>query len=270
MRPVWKGEFNSRTPIYIMAKLTVIKYKRHYVVKSISRADCEEYIIKIHYAHRYPSITWAFGLFADSELCGIVSYGTPPSHPLRTQIAGPGLSNRVIELNRLCLKHNRKNEASLLVSKSIKLLPPKKIIVSFADTGQNHVGTVYQAANFIYTGLSADGSDYKIRGLPDLHYLTILDKVRGLGANRGQALRDMYGDDLYFEPKTRKHRYVFIHGDRKFKREVLKVFKYVPVPYPKADMTLEQIEGMSLAASNIEDVNMAEQIKSSDFEELLA
>ena len=74
-------------------------------------------------------------------------------------LCGKEHSKKVLELNRLVLRNNKKNEASILVSKSLKLLPKPSIVISYADTSQNHVGYIYQATNFIYLGLSAKAKD---------------------------------------------------------------------------------------------------------------
>ena len=101
----------------------------------------------------------AFGLYNDNELVGIVTYGIPPSPTLCRGVCGDKYFLDVYELNRLCLLNNKKNEASFLVARSLKLLPKPKIIVSYADTHWDHVGYIYQATNFIYTGLSAKRTD---------------------------------------------------------------------------------------------------------------
>ncbi len=202
-------------------------------VKKISRADCSEYILQIHYAKRWPSISYAFGLFIENELCGVVTYGTPASATLRRGIAGDKFIADILELNRLCLKYNRKNEASFLVGNSLKMLPKNKIIVSFADSSQNHIGYVYQATNFIYTGLSAKRTDWKIKGKEHLHGQTVADEFRGC-ENRAQAMREKYGNDFYLLDRPRKHRYLFIVGDKRYKKDVIKNLKYDTFSYPKA------------------------------------
>ena len=199
-------------------------------VSRISRMQCAPFILGIHYARRWPSISHAFGLFDGSDLIGIVTYGTPPSAPLRTGIAGAEMSSKVLELNRLCLKHNRKNEASLLVGRSIKLLP-ESIIISFADTEQNHKGIVYQACNFTYHGLSAKRTDWKVKGKEHLHGQTIADEFRGT-KNRAQAMRDKYGGDFYLKPRPRKHRYIYIKGSKSFKRVACALIRYASEPHP--------------------------------------
>lgn len=200
-------------------------------VRKINRNDCEEFILEIHYAKRYPSITYAFGLFDKNNLIGIVTYGTPPSAPLRRGIAGEEFIYDILELNRLCLRYNMKNEASFLVGRSLNLLPKNKIIVSFADTSQGHVGIVYQATNFIYTGLSAKRTDWALKGKEHLHGQTIADEFRGI-KNRSKAMREKYGDDFYLKPRPRKHRYIYIVGDKRYKKKIKGVLKYPILPYP--------------------------------------
>ena len=203
-----------------------------YSVRKIARNDCAEFVLEIHYAKRWPSISYAFGLFMDDVLVGVVTYGTPPSATLRRGIAGEDYIGDILELNRLCLKHNRKNEASMLVGRSLKMLPKNKVVVSFADTQQGHVGCVYQATNFLYCGLSAKRTDWKVRGLEHLHGQTIADQFRGVN-NRAEAMRQKYGDDFYLAPRPRKHRYVYITGSKSYKRRVLSSLRYSQEPYPK-------------------------------------
>lgn len=206
--------------------------KENYIVKLISRDSCKHFILDIHYAGRFPSISYAYGLFKDENLVGIVTYGTPSSSTLRRGIAGDNYIHDILELNRLCLLHNIKNEASILVSKSLKLLPKNKIVISFADTDQNHVGYVYQACNFTYHGLSAKRTDWALHSRPELHGQTIGDEFRGK-PNRAKLMREKYGEDFYLKPRSRKHRYIYLIGSSTWKKKVTKEIKYKKEPYPK-------------------------------------
>jgi hypothetical protein len=203
-----------------------------YTVSRIEVKDTRDYLLNIHYAKRMPSISYAFGLFEDDYFIGVITYGTPSSSPLRNGIAGKENAYRILELNRLCLKENKRNEASILISKSLNLLPKGSIVVSFADTSQNHLGIVYQATNFIYTGLSAKRTDYKIKGLEHMHTQTIIDKFRDSDDRVGD-MRKFYGDRFYVEDRSRKHRYIYITGSKTEKKQLLKQLKYKIEPYPK-------------------------------------
>ena len=210
-----------------------------YSVSKVTRNDCREFIIDIHYAGRFPSVSWAFGLYENESLVGVVTYGTPSSGPLRIGIAGKERSHEVIELNRLCLLNNKKNEASYLVSKSLRMLPRQKIVVSYADTSQGHIGTVYQATNFFYCGLSAKRTDWKVKGKEHLHGQTIADEFRG-EPNRSQLMRDKYGDKFYLKDRSRKHRYLFIVGSKKYKKQVMNDLNYTIEDYPKGNKNDEK------------------------------
>ena len=183
-------------------------------VEQVPNAMTHDFILNRHYARRLPSISYAYGLFHDGELEGICTFGTPSSSPLRTGICGKEHSHLVIELNRLFLLNNKRNDASRLIGASLRMLPKPRIIVSFADTAHGHMGWVYRASNFIYCGLSAKRTDWKVRGMEHLHGQTIADEFRGV-PNRSTAMREKYGDDFYLEPRSRKHRYLYFIGSRK-------------------------------------------------------
>lgn len=205
-------------------------------VAPVTRMQCAPFIIDRHYAGRWPSVSWSFGLFDASDLIGVVTYGVPSSAPLRRGICGEAYSGNVIELNRLCLLHNRKNEASFLVSWSLRKLPREKIVVSFADISQGHVGTVYQAANFIYCGLSAKRTDWKVKGKEHLHGQTVADEFRGCD-DRAAMMRAKYGDDFYLQDRPRKHRYVTFIGSKGFRAKASRALLYQVLPYPKKETT---------------------------------
>lgn len=207
-----------------------------YEVRPVKRLECAPFILDIHYARRWPSISHAFGLYRDEELVGVVTYGTPPSAPLRNGIAGPQMAPYVLELNRLCLRDNLKNEASRLVSGSLRKLPKHTIVISFADTSQDHRGVVYQACSFTYHGLSAKRTDWKVKGKEHLHGQTVADEFRG-HKNRAELMRSKYGDDFYLEPRPLKHRYIFLVGPKSWKKQVSGLIKYPATTYPKAPST---------------------------------
>lgn len=188
--------------------------KDQYQVKQISYQDTKPFILDIHYAKRMPSISYAYGLFDVEDLIGIISYGSPASPALCKGIAGEENRSLVIELNRLVLKHNKKNEASMLIGASFKLLPKPRIIVSYADTAQNHLGVVYQATNFMFTGTSKPRTD--------------------MAGKDGKHSRHHLGDRTKRVFRSAKHRYVYILGNKNEKKKLLKDLKYKVQEYPKS------------------------------------
>lgn len=189
-------------------------------VRRISYEETKFFLLNVHYARRMPCVTDAFGLFLDEELIGCVTYGIPASHPLCIGIAGEKNQYNVMELNRLVIlpEYNGKNYASYLVGKSLKMLPNKTFVVSYADTAWSHVGYVYQATNFLYTGMSAKRTDtYQPDGL------------------HPRAYNKESHSELY-QTRSPKHRYVYLVGDKRTKRQMIRELKYPVIKeYPKGN-----------------------------------
>jgi hypothetical protein len=196
-------------------------------VRSIDNATAQQMVVENHYLHRKAPCSQAFGLFDESDkLRGVVMYGTPSSSALRAGIAGKEHANNVIELTRLWIDDSTpKNSESYLIGNSIKHCD-KEIVVSFADTSQNHLGIVYQATNWIYTGLSAKRTDWSVEGI-DKHGHTWADKYTAA------EMRQLFGDRFTLVPRSRKHRYLFINAKGRRKKELMALLKYEQQPYPK-------------------------------------
>lgn len=158
---------------------------------------------------------------------GVVMYGVPASSTLLRGICGDEEAKNVYELTRLWIDDSvGKNGESFLIGRSLRLLD-REIIVSFADSSQGHVGYVYQATNWIYTGLSSKFRDPKVKGLEHQHHATYAN-----GMTNSQ-LREKYGDRLYFVDRPRKHRYIYFNASKSRKKQLLGKLKYASLPYPK-------------------------------------
>ena len=123
----------------------------HSEVRPITSSAASALAIEHHYLHRRPPISYAYGLFYRGMIVGVVTYGTPPSRHLQKS-ACPDDPSLVIELNRLWVSDAMpRNTESWFVSRSLRLLPPR-IVVSYADTREQHYGYIYRALNFKYAG----------------------------------------------------------------------------------------------------------------------
>ena len=188
----------------------------NYSVQQIEYKDTKHLILNVHYAKRMPSISFAYGLFEYDNFVGLVSYGTPASPSLCKGIMGEEYKSHVLELNRLVLVNNKKNEASYLVSQSLKLLPKPRCIVSYADTQQGHAGCIYQASNFLFTGTTKARTD--------------------MAGKDGKHSRHHLGDRTNRVFRSAKHRYVTFIGDKKQKKKYLNLLNYPIIKeYPKTN-----------------------------------
>jgi hypothetical protein len=188
-----------------------------------------------HYLRRKCPVSHAFGLVCkvDLEIVGVVTYGVSPSSTLLKGICGPEEAKNVYELNRLWVDDRvPKNGESYLIANTIRLLD-REIIVSFADSSQKHVGIIYQAANFLYTGLSAKFKDPKVVGKENMHHATYAN-----GLTNAQVIEKFGAENVTFVERPRKHRYIYFNCSRTRKKQLLSKLRYKVIPYPKQDASV--------------------------------
>jgi len=206
-----------------------------YTVERIPYRMAMEIVIANHYLHRKAPCSMAFGLIhkATQQIAGVVCYGVSPSSTLLKGICGVDEASNVYELTRLWVDDDvAKNGESFLIGNSLKLVD-KQIVVSFADSSQEHIGVVYQATNFLYTGLSTKFIDPKIRGLENQHHATY---AHGL---TNKQVVEKFGDRVFWVERPRKHRYIYINAKGSRRKDLLNKLRYQVLPYPKKE-TIER------------------------------
>ena len=186
-------------------------------LREISYKTAKDFILPRHYAGRTPQITKAFGWYINEELVAVCTFGKPASRALCIGILGEQYADKVYELNRLCRVDGLKEQLSGFVSACLRALSKEDwIVVSYSDTGMNHHGYIYQASNFMYTGVTKERTDMYVEdGKHSRHYKE--ENQKGIRKVR-----------------TAKHRYVFFAcSNKRIKKEYMRNLKYEILPYPK-------------------------------------
>lgn len=191
-----------------------------YSVSQLRNGEHNEWLLKKHYAKRQCSVSYAFGLIYDQKIVGVCTFGFPPNYNYNDgDCIFHNLKVKTLELNRLVINtYDTKNLLSFFVSKCLNLLPKPMAIVSYADPNNHHHGYIYQATNWIYTGVSTpkkkyifeDGSSFDIR--------------RGIDAK---------GAIVAVEDMMPTHRYIYILGNKYDKKKMIADMKLPSLPYPK-------------------------------------
>ena len=179
--------------------------------------------LNFHYAKSVPVNVFGYSVFNEkNEWCGVIVYG----HGSNNNIAKPfGLKiGEVLELVRVAL--NGKQEfTSKAIAMSLKLIkkdiPLCKLVVSYADLDQNHIGIIYQATNWYFVGIKMenkkDGS-YIING-KRVHGRTVSDmcKRRGLPKTMENIKKVYKTDDVkpYFTKGKIKYLYPLCNETRR-------------------------------------------------------
>ncbi len=197
--------------------------KDKYRVQSIKTEECKEWFLKKHYAKRIPQSVYTFGIYEASLLQGVISFGVPANNNLNEIIKG--YNN--LELNRLVINGDvDKNALSFFVSQSLKLLPKPMTVISYADTKMNHNGYIYQATNWIYTGLGSSDIEFTKNGRQ--YHRKQIYNLLGTGS-MDNAVKNGY-EVVKVMPK---HRYIFLVCSKKQKKKIIKQLPWKIEPYPK-------------------------------------
>jgi len=109
-----------------------------------------------HYSKRMPQGRNNYiGAWENDKFIGAIVYGFSISPNLGHAFSLTQF--QVTELKRVALNKHL-TPVTQIISKSVKLLkdknPDLRLIVSFADSEQSHIGGIYQAGNWVYTGKS--------------------------------------------------------------------------------------------------------------------
>ena len=151
-------------PTPTMERLDLARCEAKIINYETARFVCNTY----HYAKRTPQITVAVGMFVDGVMAGMVSYGIPASSNV-LNFCGEQYAKNALELNRLFVHDwSGSNSESWLIGQSFKILesvyPQYFLLISYADTTYDHVGYIYQATNWYYTGKGKGDREYQING----------------------------------------------------------------------------------------------------------
>lgn len=206
-----------------------------YLVEIINPKIAKDLIIKNHYTHKWTSCRYAFGLILNNKIVGTCVYGFPVGRLTAQSITEKIKLDNILELTRLWVNDSEgKNTESWFIGQTFKWLRKYdkniKVLISYSDPMQNHVGYIYQATNWLYQGNKTrivDGYYHIING-ETLHPRTCFSKY---GTNKPDKLLEIDPTYERFEME-RKHRYIYIL-DRKNRKEILNNLKHPILSYPK-------------------------------------
>jgi hypothetical protein len=204
--------------------------KKLYFIEPINKAIGEYIVVNKHYLKRKAPCTLCYGLMCRTcnKIVGVIMYGISCSSTLLKGICGEDQMQNVYELTRLWINDNTpRNAESYLISNTIKLLD-KDIIVSFAQIDQGHKGTIYQACNFLYCGLSTPFLDPKVKGMEHKHHATYAK-----GMSKSQIIERYGAENVYYVERPRKHRYIYIKAKGQKRKFLMGKLRYRQEAYPK-------------------------------------
>jgi hypothetical protein len=181
-----------------------------------------------HYSRSMPTPpVIKIGVWEDGKFIGCVLFSRGATNNLGKPY---GLTNtEVCELTRVALTVHH-SAVSRILAIAIKMLAQKedglRLIVSFADTEQQHHGGIYQASNWLYSGMTAGYDKFRDKSGRIWHPRQV--SATGYKRQYGDYRRVPKINDWERVPVGGKHRYLYPLDDD-MRRQIEPLRK----PYPK-------------------------------------
>ena len=250
-------------------------------VAPIAKSIAKDIIVKKHYTHAWTSCRYALGVYYQTDevdmfgnsqkLIGVAIYGFPVGAKAPTSVCDGLTKDNILELTRLYLDDGYgSNIESCALGKTFQWIKDNdkniKVLLSYADNGQGHVGGIYKATNWIYQGLSTDIAlmpNWGISLSKDPYGWIHSRSVYNLwGSGNLEHLRREIGKEGHTEFWRReeppKHRYIQILAtNKKEKKDLHKRLKHPTKPYPKtaSDYNTDIIHHTTYAPEESNDIN---------------
>ncbi len=178
---------------------------------------------------------YCFGLFFGNNLAAVVCYGLSgiPTHLKKIP------NYKYYKILQLCRGATSfwapKWAASKLISQSLKILKNDlkiNFVIAYSDENAGEIGTIYQACNAIYLGKTNPGGS-KEYIINDKRYHS--RKVYRMFGSRSKEVLKKIDPNYKSFPINKKHRYLFILGNRNFKKKIKTELESHILPYPKRE-----------------------------------
>ena len=201
-------------------------------VADVSTVEAVEFVSRWHYAGCGAGNSINAGLYCGMHLVGVAAFGVPISQDAAASVFGVAHAGHVWDLSRFVLVDEApRNTESWFLVRALRHLksarPSAWAVTSFADSTEGHIGTIYQATNAMYGGMTGVATQY-------------VDQDGRLRSDRsnGRRITRRVADQRGWTPIRReaKHRYVFLLPDnRTHRRHLTRLLRWTGQPYPKRE-----------------------------------
>ena len=220
-----------------------------YYIKPTTKDEVYDIVVNKHYAGRWTGASLILGVYeigADThkffdevsdKLIGCIVYGSPVARHGVKSISPDIDFDEVWELKRLWIEDGHgTNIESYCISQSIKYIKNNytniKVLMSYADPTENHLGLIYRATNWKYQGnkVSHFGRMYQYRFTDEEQWLSPRAMNNKIGVCGLKDVLKVYPDIQYKRIK-RKHRYLYFTCSKTEQKKIVKQLKHPLLNY---------------------------------------
>ncbi len=207
-------------------------------VRKIPFQEAKKFILEYEWLGNMGASSFCYGLFIDDNLASVACFCPPVSAKAYMRLLGIEDNKKILQLCRGASSFWAPIWApSRLISTALKIVYREYgvlAVIAYADPKAGEIGSIYQACNAYYIGFTNPGGakGYIIQG-EIIHPRSV---YRRFGSRTHERLMQV---DPYYKtvPIQKKHKYLFLTGNRlQCKAMRLRIEREV-LPYPKRQTT---------------------------------
>jgi hypothetical protein len=217
-------------------------------VRPVSYATARQFFARYEHLGNCGLGVWHWGGFLGQDLIAAVSFGTA-CFTLRRGLIGDIARRYGLGVYQICrggtVPSAGFNAPSCVLAAALRQFERERgncLIVAYADRRYNEVGTIYQACNGLYTGVTnpKDQSNYFLHG----RLLSGWVVRKRFGTRAIERLREV-DPNVRKIPLNPKYRYVFARAEHRVRETVISALRETIYPYPTR--ASEKIGSMAIA-----------------------
>lgn len=226
-------------------------------VEKIHNSIAKELIVKHHYTHKWTIAELCIGIYDKSKgsvffdvptLVGTVVFGPTAGANVARSVSPLLNHHNLWELKRLWVADELgKNTESWVIGQCLKYIKQHhseiKCLISYADPDAGHIGTIYQATNWLYQDIERrkGTSGYIVSfdgGTKWQHSRTLFNKYGTFNYNK---LVEVLPRPFKIKELSVKERYIYPLGSKVEKKNLIKSLNYPIIEYPKLKSDKETV-----------------------------
>ncbi|MBW2005556.1 MAG: hypothetical protein JRI72_13330 [Deltaproteobacteria bacterium] len=205
-------------------------------MREIEWQEAKTFILNYEWLGNMGTSKYCYGLLFGNQLAAVVCYGPLVAPSQYSKLFDKDISRGLLQICRgASIFWAPKWAPSKLISSSLKMLKNRLgseliLVMAYANPEAGEIGTIYQACNAYYLGETSPGGGkrYIING----HSYDPRKVYKKFGSRKKEHLLKV--DKNYSKEEINpKHRYLFIRGSSKKRKEILNQVRDLIKAYPK-------------------------------------
>lgn len=213
-------------------------------IREIPFQEAQAFILQFEWLGTMGTTKFSYGLFVEDKLTAVLCFGlTAGTQALSQPFGEPFKSQGIVLVRGACAPWAHPHTASYLMGKVFPLVRERgyRFIIAYSDLEAGEIGTVYQATNWQYYGLTAPVT-YLVR--PDgkrVDPKLIHKYSRKNGISSAEQKQIFFDEGYILETGSPKLKYIKLIGNKRENKELMSHCRINFYPYLKRKENMKDV-----------------------------